>query len=482
MNTNTLFAAFCMLASALFMPSVLAMKGARTQFFETLKSKPALTKCIVATAGLYTAGSVYDHVHEKKLRFVDVSTPLSLKTLAPVLSDQRDMEALTHSVTKRQFDQDWYYTYAPLAQLKAKFSHKYVDRVDGTLFAHFWNFLPTSRNRLTALVQELSIEEHDQRLAGNVTLVHGTSQGASIVLRTIFDEVLRAQEKREHFVKLRDDSTVADLGEYHDVHAYYDANIDKAPHEQVMQRIPGCGSMPTGEYTVLFDKGPAQKHLLSTNLGFFGQNCWWRDGYKDSSAEFVTRPSSWGYQALDVAIAGYAGGPLVALLLAGQVAWDLVKNPRLVTSFPALLDKRFKGDAHNAFMHDTFKEYGAQALYEKYRAELNAMESLASAGLLQLSIKEELAKKWCYLSEPLGIRTHRNPEALGWLEDPETQNVLWPHQARVLLHPELAKPENVSMRFYLLGKPEKLRAMTQRMYEIAQEVKDYTLEQKKDSV
>ncbi len=423
---------------------------------------------LVGATSLYLAGKAHDELYGKKLGFVDISTPSDPKQIGQV-AHVLDGEQLTHSVTKRQFDADWYFKYGLVSNLKAAYSRKYQDQVDGVLFSHFWVLLPTARQRLVTLITQLSQDEHEQCKKGNIALVHGTSHGGSILLRTVFDEILRSAAQHKQFVKLRDDAVACELEGYSDVHAYYEDNLGKAPRTQVLQRIPGFGSVPVpGEFITHFDKGPAQKHLLATNLGFFGNNCWWRDGYKESSAEFVTRPSSWGYQALEALIA-CGQNPFVFL----SVARDVYKNPRAITNWAALLDKNFKGFTNRKLMEDTFKEYGCPELYEQYRDELNKMEAYLCSGLVQLFIKQDVAGRWCYLSEQLGIRQSKHSDDLSILEDPECKEPLWPYQARVLLHPEVCNPQNTSMRFYVLGEPEKIQTITTRLYEIAHEVKAY---------
>ncbi len=461
-------------AYLLFPAEMLAMKSMH-EAHALFKKSPTWAKALVAGSGLYLAAQTHDELVEKKRQFVDMSTPSALQPLAhslqPVAEDQ-----LAQSVTKRQFEKDWYFKYGLLSNVKAGFSQKYQDQVDGVLCSHFWLFMPTARQRMNALVMQLSKDEHKARQNGYVTLVHGTSHGGSMMLRTVFDEVLRQQIPHEQFVLLRNDADTKELASYADVHTYYDANIDKAPRTPEMQRIPGCGSAPTGYYITHFDKGPAQKHMLAANLGFFGSSSWGRDGYKESSAEFVTRPTSWAYQAIDMAIAGFQN-PFMIL----DLARDLYRNPRALMQFQALLDKNFKGFSNRKLMEDVFKEYGCAELYEKYRSELNQIENDLGSGLLQLFIKEEQAKKWCYLSAQLGIRRLRTPDALIVLEnDLSTEEmyqkpllVLPQQQVRVLLHPELSKDNNMRMKFYVLGNAAKLEQYTKRLYEIAHEIKVY---------
>lgn len=461
-------------ACLLFPAELLAMKSMHEghAFF---KKSPTWAKALVAGSGLYLAGKVHDELVEKKRQFVDMSTPSALLPLEDSLQFVEE-DQLAQSVTKCQFENDWYFKYGLLSNVKASFSRKYQDQVDGVLFSHFWLFMPVARNRMNALVTQLSKDEHEARQKGYVTLVHGTSHGGSMMLRTVFDEVLRNQKPYERFLALRNDADLKELSAYADVQAYYDDNLGKAPRTKEMQRIPGCGSAPTGYDIIHFDKGPAQKHILAVNLGFFGASFWGRDGYKESSAEFVTRPSSWAYQALDMVIVGFQNPFMVV-----DLARDLYKNPRAIGQFQALLDKNFKGFSNRKLMEDVFKEYGCAELYEKYRSELNQIENDLGAGLLQLFIKEGQAKKWCYLAGQLGIRSSRSPNALIALEnDPLCEEMhqkplltLPQQQARVLLHPELKENQNMHMRFYVLGKPEKLQAHTKRLYEIAHEIQAY---------
>ncbi len=465
-----------LLLSISFIPSTYlhAMKSMH-EVHELLRKSPTWAKALVAGSGLYLAAKTHDELLEKKQQFVDMSTPSALQPLSCYV-ETIDENELSQSVTKRQFEADWYFKYSLFANIKALFSQKYEDQVDGVLYSHFWLFMPTARNRMSALIMQLSKNEHEARQNGYVTLVHGTSHGGSILLRTIFDEILRQQKPHEQFLLLRNKGDIAELSAYSDVHAYYDANINKAPRTPEMQRIPGCGPAPTGNYITHFDKGPAQKHILAANLGFFGSSSWSRDGYKESSAEFVTRPSSWTYQAIDIAIAGFQN-PFIIF----DLAYDLYKNPRALMQFQALLDKNFKGFSNRKLMESVFQEYNCAELYKKYSSELNQIENDLSTGLLQLFIKERQAKKWCYLAGQLGIRRESSPDALIELENNPLREemhqitllALPQQQARVLLHEELKEHANMKMRFYVLGKPQKHENHIKRLYEIAEEIKAY---------
>ncbi len=460
MNTKSLCAALLLLAMFTQTSSLWCMR-------QNLRRNINLG---ALAATLYAAGTAYDEVQGKKLKFVDVSTPSLLKVLADRPHNTQDVNRLTHSITKLQLESDTYLTHGPVTLAKSGLSSCYTRQVDGVLFSHFWVFLPTMRNKLVGLVTQLSHDEQTQREQGNITLVHGTNQGASILLRTVFDEVLQRDTPHQNFVRLRSQQEAQELAEYADVHQYYNDNIGQAPIKPIYQRAHSGATVKIGEY-VMFDKGPAQKHILATNFGFFGQNWWGRDGYKQSSAEFVTLPCSWGYQALVLAM------PLIGGAASAYVgtALDLIRNPGHITSLYAVLDSNLKGFPRFNLCEAIFKEYGAEHLYQKYRDELNHMELIAHSGLVHLFIPEEYAKRWCYVSYALGIRAYSNPSEIIAFENPETRQSteLYNQQVRVLLHPEMCNSANVSMRFYLLGKPEKIQAMTERLYEIAREIKAF---------
>lgn len=415
-------------------------------------------------AGLYAAGQSYDKRYGKYLEFVDVSVPSNPRIVGQVLNSNDDK--LVKSVTMQQLTNDVYLTNGPVFYAKSGLSRKYADIVDAVLFSHFWVFLPTLRQKLTNFVLHLSCDEVEQRAKNRLCFVHGTNQGINILVNTIFDEVFN-ERLHQNFVKLRSDSHVNALEKYSDVHQYYDEQYPLAPrHELTLRSSPGGVKVSMGEQ-VLFDKGIAGSDTLSTNFGFFGRSGWFTR--KDSSAEFITESCSWGYQIISSMIS------LLFLMTknpAGFVSFitDVVKNPKQITNVHVLLDKKSKGYNDRIFLQDTFRSYGLERYYDRYDKELQSMADVVNAGLVHLSIKEEQAKRYSYISRTLGIRVSSNPEDISAIESTNTQD-LPSYQARVIMHSQICNSENTMMRFYLLGKPEKVNNTIERIYEIAREIR-----------
>lgn len=423
-----------------------------------------IVKKLFAAATLYGLGSTYDHQHSEQLDFVDVSTPGN-----PVVVQECvdfDDSAFETSVTKLQLENDLGLKGPVL--FAQKMGKNYSGVVNTVLFSHFWVFLPTLRNKLANLVMHISCDEVEQRSRDNLCLVHGTGQAASMLLRTIFHEVFN-EKQVENFVKLRDDSVVEQLAYYDHVDDYYDEQFDLAPKIENIMKNPAGGVVSMGTFTTLFDHGVARNHLLSTNFGFFGNSSWLIHGYKESSAEFLTRPCSWGYQGLDylVVLSQFIANPIVPLGILFFVVRDVVKNPEMINQVDLLIDKHGKGLDDSFVFENIFKEYGVQERYSHYEKELNQMKTIANAGLVQLFIPQELAQRRCYISQQLGIREPGHTPGL------LSTRYLGYSQARILLHPDLCPENGVSMKFYLLGEQAKINAMLARMYEIAEEVKSF---------
>ena len=288
-------------------------------------------------------------------------------------------------------------------------------------------------------------------------MVHGTAQGASILFRTILDEVFNDKE-HHHYVSLRDDKTIADLQKYSDVYEYYRGQFE-APKGIRFRNITGVGVIL--DETAEFDHGPARDHLLSANLGFFGQCSWLLHGYKESSAEFVTRRCSLAAQFCDVLV-GCCMSALLPIFFAG---YKVIKNPERAKDPMRMIEELGNSCANEYAFENIFKAHGLEAYYSEYAHELEDMEFTAGAGLVHLFIPNKIAKRWCYLSTQRGIMARSNPEAICASDDTNCQ-------AQVLLHPEVCNPENMFMKFYLLGEPDEISAMITRMYEMAYELKD----------
>jgi hypothetical protein len=413
-----------------------------------------------SAAALSGLGTTYDHQYSEKLDFVDVSTPSNSIVIQEC--GDFDRSECEGAVTKIQLENDMGLK-GPVFLTQKLMGKNYPAIIHAVLFTHFLVLLPTLRNKLANLVMHISHNEVEQQERNNICLVHGTGQAAPMLLRTIFHEVFSNQPVK-NFVKLRDDSTVQQLDYYDDVDDYYDEQFDLAPKIEEVINI-GSRFVKYRNTKTLFDLGVARNHLLSANFGFFGQSNWIIHERRSSSAEFITRPCSWGYQGIDFLFylaESLAKNPGVFFM----VVQDIVKNPEMVYQAHLLFDKHSKGLDDYSIFEDIFKDHGAQKLYSRYEEELSQMRTVVNAGLVQLFIPRELAARWCYVSKPLGIRV---PEYnCGSVPD----EALAYNQARVLLHPELCPENGVSMRFYLLGEQEKINAVLARMYEIAQEVKD----------
>lgn len=426
------------------------------------RQAPITVKGAVIGTGLYAAGYAYDQTIGNELTFVDVSTPSQpriIDDLLATLSSDID-EELAQSVTRLQLDNDWYLRYHPIAtayRYANNMGSQYHEIADSVLFAHFWVLLPTLRRQLVNLVLHMSYNEVEQRNNGNVTLVSGTNQGASILLRTIFDEVLN-DHPHQNFVKLRDRNIINALEEYQGINQYYDENSFEAVTHPGIRSGSGTRGPETIERVLLSEQANAD--TISANFGFFGQSRDIIDGGQESSAEFVTRSCSWGWQAKRCYMV-FVQYPLYIPYV--------IKHYASTGDFQVSLDRATKPALSHIF-HEIFNENGADDLYQNYQDELQSIDAIMSAGIMQLFITEQNAQRWGYAAKRLGTRTLTSPDALYQLETTDTQD-LSRHQARVLMHPDICNPKNTSMRFYILGEPTEISNTINRMYQIAEEVK-----------
>lgn len=428
------------------------------------KNSSGRVKTGVVLTALGAVGVARDYCKRDEADIIDVSTPHNPITILSMDSLYKngtsDGALYDYSATRAQLYHDSYLMDGLTGLMQTNRNENYYNCVNSILRSHFWVFDSVLRKRLTEFVMHISHQEDIQRKNNYISFVHGTHQGDSIMLRTIFDEVFN-NNVHEGFVALRDDSVVQELTDYHNVYDYYDEKYPKAPREAIVRRTVG-GPVLTGEQIVRFDRGDASKHLISTNLGFFGNSCLLRDGYKVSSAEFIMRSCSFTHKLFDGMIFIREG--VYNPFLYGKFFFCLFKNPGLIADPNILFDKSLKDFDDSELMETIFKTHGVEEFYPQYRKELNGMRTTMSAGLVHLFVPEELAQRWCYVSHPLGIAASNNVESICCVENAHMQ-------ARILTHQEICMPHNTQMNFYLLGSQKKISTNIARMYAIAHEAK-----------
>lgn len=411
------------------------------------------TACILAALG-----TMQDRHNGKRWCCIDVSTPRR-----PVLVDNHvqdthlDVSQLSRSITKIQLEHDESLVTPGQCQT-------YEDLVDTMLQRNFWVSNPDLRKALSGLVMHMSCDEQQQLNQGNISMVHGTNKGASILLRTIFDEVLNDQVHENHLL-LRDTKDMQLLQEYGDVHEYYHEQEKRAQKIVQLTSRRAWGECPEQEALMQILSVDKSNDMLCTNFGLFGQSSWLMHGYKESSLEFLASRASWKHQLLTSAMC-IAFKPWILL----SIAREVVQNPASINDLYQVVDRHAKYANDEDAFEKIFTAYGAQELYPMYQEELEHMRVIAGAGLAHMFIPEQEAKRWCYVSKQCGLIASKDPETVCAMSTKYAQQ-LPNYQARALIHPELCAA--MKSRFYLLGDPDQISAVTQRMYGIAAEVKRY---------
>ncbi len=424
-----------------------------------------LHKKEIATLGILTAAAYVADCYDAR-EMIEVSSPATPKKVSNLLAHYKEKKIVA-SVTKDQINHDSVLSLATPSD-RSILSRAQINRLS---LAESWVVMPKMRKELNNLTEYVCHEEGVYKEQDYFCCVHGTHKGASMLLRTIFDEVLHDAPK-EHFVQIRDVQKAKNKIQQANAQEYYDDRYKKAPRVKEMRVILYGNPVPTGNEMVYMDLTDNREELLSVNAGLYGNTSWINNPRKESSIEFIAKPCSWAYQTADVSL-NVVGLLMSQVMVLPKIVSALIKNPSDVVYLPMLFDTLAK-DVDTTIIQQIFKDYGAEDLYEKYKAELHDYEKQASAGLLQMMIPRKKAEQWCYVSQMLGVKAGD----YSVMELQEQYKELLPYvQSRVVLHSDIIeydtvnKDKNTVMNFYLLMDPKGLSAMTHRMYEIAQEVK-----------
>lgn len=204
-------------------------------------------KPLAAGLGLCTAGTLYDHHRARHLDFVDLSIPRQPRLLEEASDDVRLLSDMaSHSPTKNQLLLDDLHSNGPLFLAAGGMSEDYLRVANAALLSYFWVFSTTMRKKLLNLITHMTADE-EFHAKSHTTLVHGTTQGGSIMLRTIFNEVFTGMPAENTFA-LRDAATMHELSSYTDVHQYYDEQWLQAPRiKETFHNPAGCQSETGGK-------------------------------------------------------------------------------------------------------------------------------------------------------------------------------------------------------------------------------------------
>lgn len=417
--------------------------------------------------GILAATAYFSDKYDTR-EMMEVSTPSDLKKVSE-LAKLCKGNKITSSVTKDQINHDPVLSLATLDN-RSVLTKKQINRLS---LLQSWVVMPKFRKELNDLTSYICHEEEVYQKQGYFCCVHGTHQGASMLLRTIFDEVVQ-DKRKEHFVQMRNPAKMKTHIQQANAHEYYDEKYKAAP--RIKETVPTInGQIPTGRTIVYMDLTNNREELLSANLGLYGGSSWITSRRKESSIEFIAKPCSWSYQMLDVLISAY-GLFITDVRVLKKVVAEVIKRPSNIAYLPMFIDTIAK-DVDDSLMEQVFDEYDAGHLYEKYKDELYEFKKQASAGLVQMMIPHNKAVQWCYISKELGIKSLDC--SVQGLKTSEAKQLLPYNQARIVLHPDIIeydpdhKDKNTNMNFYVLISQEKLKHMVKRMYEIAQEVKNY---------
>jgi len=417
-------------------------------------------------AGLCAADYLIDNGAHHDI--VDVSRPSRIRPLGKILkafdnhhgdnNDSKDesIDALATSLSKLQFEHDY--------PRIARAASTYKDQVSLALATNFSLLVPTMRNKLAQFAVMIAEREVHERDKGNITMCHGTAQGHAYLLNTIFDEVLCDAPEHES-PKLRDDKIVKNAGNYPDAQTYYHKQKEEiyaSCGQPTMQMKGGSAFGGTAGTESLYDPfhdgySGMRDYFISANIGLFGHSTS-KYGGLESSIEFMTLPYSLGKGY------NYFVNPIAWMGLLAAFRYES-KQP-LKQQIRAAMDNCSKTSASmDALPKMIFKAYGCQDQYATYAEELAAMQTVARAGMIQFSLPEAIANRWCYASKRRGIMATQKPLSKT-IADPKA----FPeYQARIFMHPEVI---NSKIKFYLAGDPVEIEAMIERIYEIAHEIKN----------
>lgn len=424
----------------------------------------AMRSSALATLGAATAGYFIDRSDTREI--IDVASP-SQKRIIELNKVYKGIP-IVNSVTKHQINYDPLLSLATIDDASS-LTKKQINRL--SLWEN-WVFMPKMRQQLNHLTEYICHEEQVYKEQDYFCCVHGTNNGAAMLLRTIVGEVLHDEPPKKQWMQMRSVEEAKKRIQHKDAQEYYDDCYKKAPRMKEM--VSGLGnSVPTGNELVYMDLSDNRKELLSVNLGLYGNNSWITGPRKESSIEFIARPCSWATQALDVSLSSL-GLIMKQPAVMKKIMSRVFQNSSHISYLPMIVDTTAK-DVDSKIIQGLFQEYGVEHLYEKYEKELREYEMQASAGLLQLMIPAKKAERWCYVSKMLGIKAA--DYSVMKLQE-EKKRLLPGQQARIVLHPDIIaynaedKKNNMIMHCYLLIDPKKLSHMTKRMYEIAKEMKE----------
>ncbi len=418
--------------------------------------------------GIGTAAYYYDTIDDREI--YNVSTPSKPQSVSSLLKQYKE-KSITNSVTKDQLDNDIVLSLVTGIN-NPTLTKQQINRLS---ILHNWVIMPRIRKQLNHLARYVCHEENRYQ-RDYVSVVHGTTRGASMLLRTILDEVLNDNPK-DKFVLLRNSATIKACARYANAQEYYTEKYNSAPRIPETLVVATGTPVRTGRQLVYLDLTQNRDELLCANLGLYGNNSWITSPRKESSLEFIAMPCSWLTQTVDTML-NVISLSMHQPSVMGKIVKEIVKKPSTIPYLPMLIDNTAK-DITSNLMQEVFEDYGAADLYQKYKNELTDYEKNASAGLIQLMIPRKKAEQWCYVSEMLGVQG----QDCSIVELQEQKKMLLPYyQARVVLHSDIImynphkKNENTIMNFYLLTSNKELQEMTKRMYEIAYEIKRRQLE------
>ena len=426
-----------------YMPLILLLLSNSISGMERLY---AYKKEIAALGILTAAAYVADRSDTREM--IEVSSPKVPQKVSNLLAHHKAKEIIS-STTKDQINHDNVLSLATLDD-RSVLSSAQINRLS---LAESWVVMPKMRRELNNLTEYVCHEEGVYKERDYFCCVHGTHKGASMLLRTIFDEILHDAPK-DHFVQIRDVQKAKNRIKETNAQEYYDDRYKKAPRVKEKLAMLHGNPVETGNVMIYMDLTDNREELLSVNAGLYGNTSWITSPRKESSIEFIAKPCSWAYQTVDVSL-NILGLLKAQPIVLKKIVAHIVRHPSNIVYLPMMIDTLAK-DVDTTIIQQIFKDYGAEDLYEKYKDELHEYEKHASAGLLQMMIPREKAEQWCYVSQMLGIKAGD----CSVMDLQENKKELLPYnQARVVLHPDIIeydadnKDKNTVMHFYLLIEP-----------------------------
>lgn len=442
-------------------------------FNSYISSMQKYKKYGVSIATLATASYLWDKYDKREI--IDLSNPsepIAIKELLNNLKGKR----INHGFTR-----DYYFDSS-----RSEYD-EYYKNVKKWVKQHCW-VLSNSAEKLADLIITTSYQEQESNRNNSISFVHGTQKGASLLFRTMLDEVMN-DRKIERFTKLRDKAET----KYESAEQFF--------IKEALAYLKSSGGLrvntPTGGSVIVhpaehiaeknllllleifggipFDKllGIREK-LLSANFSLCSNYSWILDGYKEGTLDYISDHCSLMSYCMNLIYSSFC--LIFCPWAIGHLIKKIVQDPASIKDLPYMLSEEIKtfGLYEEDLFKEIFKRYKVDHLYEKYKTELDRFSRKANATVVQINIPRNLVNKYIYLSMPLG--NMRKPDYGNTSEAiKKCSNIKY--QARILLKPEfidydLAAKNNVSMRFYMYIKPEDLHEMTKRMYEIALEIKE----------